>query len=726
MKAAGRRWRVTAMGALAVLLAACSGDGGTGTPRPTTVVAASPTSQTALAGEAVSEAPSVRVTDQQGQAMAGVAVTFAVTGGGGTLASTAAATNAQGVATAGTWILGAVAGQNSVTATVAGLSPVQFTATAQARTPGSIAAVTATTQTGTPGAAVAQAPAVRVNDQTGQPLAGVTVAFAVTGGGGTVGVTSATTDAGGIATSGSWILGLAAGQNTVTATVAGLTPVEFTATAQARAPGSIAAVAATSQTGIAGAAVAQAPAVRVNDQTGQPLAGVSVDFAVTAGGGTVGVTSATTDAGGIATSGSWTLGPAAGQNAVTATVAGLAPVQFTATAQARVPGSITPVTATTQTGTAGAAVAQAPAVRVNDQLGEPLAGASVDFAVTAGGGTVGTASATTDAGGVATSGSWVLGPVAGQNTVTATVAGLAPVVFTATSSPAQDPCTVAAPYTPLTTVGAALTSADCRVSGGYYVDFYETTFASARAVTFRMSSSQVNAWLEVYGADGDILAFNDDAATGTSAEVNLFAPAGGYFLAATTRDPGELGSYQLSSSALGGAAGCNEYWVVPGINLSGGVASTDCVTSGYYSDLYFLVLQPGQQITVRLESTAFDAVLELYDAISGELVAENDDGAGGTNAQLVYTATETSIFGINATTWAPGSTGAYTLIVSSPQADRAATLRRGRLPAGVLEAARAAARGRSGGRDAFPSVRGSRMHAPLPPPAPRVKRARTR
>ena len=96
----------------------------------------------------------------------------------------------------------------------------------------------------------------------------------------------------------------------------------------------------TNQTGAPGAAVAAPPSVLVQTPTGHPITGLPVDFEITAGGGTLAGGSATTDASGVASTSSWTLGPLAGINAVTATgtppqtgsgVAG-SPLTFTATA----------------------------------------------------------------------------------------------------------------------------------------------------------------------------------------------------------------------------------------------------------------------------------------------------------------------------------------------------------------------------------------------------------
>ncbi|HEX5872416.1 MAG TPA: leishmanolysin-related zinc metalloendopeptidase, partial [Longimicrobium sp.] len=141
--------------------------------------------------------------------------------------------------------------------------------------------------------------------------------------------------------------------------------------------------------------------------------------------------SQTTDSNGGATVGSWTLGSTSGPNTLTATFPGtpVPPVVFTATAADA--GTITIQGGQNQAAMAGATVQTAPSVVVRGPGGTGLAGMTVTFTVTAGGGSVGSATATTNASGVASAGSWTMGPVGGPNTLTASVAGItgAPVVF---------------------------------------------------------------------------------------------------------------------------------------------------------------------------------------------------------------------------------------------------------------------------------------------------------
>jgi hypothetical protein len=77
------------------------------------------------------------------------------------------------------------------------------------------------------------------------------------------------------------------------------------------------------------------PAVKVTTAGGAPASGVTVTFAVTAGGGNIAGGSAVTDASGTATVGSWTLGATAGPQAISASIStpGVAPAVVSATAR---------------------------------------------------------------------------------------------------------------------------------------------------------------------------------------------------------------------------------------------------------------------------------------------------------------------------------------------------------------------------------------------------------
>ena len=184
------------------------------------------------------------------------------------------------------------------------------------------------------------------------------------------------------------------------------------------------------QGGLVGERLAKPFVVSVLDQNGSAFAGAVVAFSVTAGGGTLSATTATTDANGRARS-TLTLGSKPGPNTVAAAVAGLGTVTFTATATGQIPHSLTKVSGDGQEGLAGAQLDAPFVVLVLDEDDEAIAGAVVAFSVTAGGGTLSAATVATNANGRA-SNTLRLGPDPGPNTVEATIAGLEPVTFTAT------------------------------------------------------------------------------------------------------------------------------------------------------------------------------------------------------------------------------------------------------------------------------------------------------
>ena len=288
----------------------------------------------------------VSVLDQDGSALAGVDVTFAVSAGGGTLSAVSATTNADGHA-ATTLTLGSDPGTNTVEAAVDGIEVVTFTATITEQTSHSLTKVSGDNQEGPASAQLAAPFVVSVLDQDGSALAGVDVTFAVSAGGGMLSATTdtnpctvvsstssatATTDANGQAAT-RLTLGSDPGTNTVSATVEGLEAETFTATAAEQAmPHSLTKVCGDSQEGTASILLDEPLVVLVSDEDGAAMAGVVVSFAVTTGGGTLSSATATTNADGRART--WlTLGSDPGTNTVSATVEGLEPRIFTATGQ---------------------------------------------------------------------------------------------------------------------------------------------------------------------------------------------------------------------------------------------------------------------------------------------------------------------------------------------------------------------------------------------------------
>src|SRR5204863_420437 len=152
--------------------------------------------QTATVNTAVTTRPAVIVKDQFGNAVAGVAVTFAPAAGSGSVnPTTPVTTGAGGIAALTSWTLGTAAKPDTLTATAAGSgitgNPVTFTATATAGPAARLAITTQPSTTVQSGVAFLQQPVIQLQDANGNPVSqsNTTVRATIASGGGTLGGT---------------------------------------------------------------------------------------------------------------------------------------------------------------------------------------------------------------------------------------------------------------------------------------------------------------------------------------------------------------------------------------------------------------------------------------------------------------------------------------------------------------------------------------------------------
>jgi subtilase family serine protease len=172
--------------------------------------------------------------------------------------------------------------------------------------------------------------------------------------------------------------------------------------------------------------------VQVNSASGLGLAGVTVNFTVTAGNATLSAGSAVTGANGQAQV-TVTMGTVAGPVAVSASVSGIAGAAvFNLTAAPGQPANLTVISGNNQSVAAGAALPAAVVIKVTDQYNNPAPGVTVNFAGAGKGDSFNPASATTGSDGRAQS-VWTLGATAGAYTGSVSVAHVSPAVLNATA-----------------------------------------------------------------------------------------------------------------------------------------------------------------------------------------------------------------------------------------------------------------------------------------------------
>jgi serine protease len=298
------------------------------------------------------------------------------------------------------------------------------------RTPAAILALSGDNQTGAAGIPLQQPLIVQVDDKAGDPVSGVTVVFSVTAGGGSIQPASATTNSRGQATA-IWTLGTLAGApSTATASVNGLSgpPASFAATVQAALPASAVLLQGGGQTAVAGQPLAIPVVVEFKDAFNNPAVGQAVNWAVTGGAGSLTGTSVITDAQGRATT-LWTLGYQLGSGHALQAQIGGAGVTATATATMPSGATLTVASGDGQFGLAGQSLNALMGVRVRASGGQDIANVPINWAVTAGGGSLSQPATASGPNGIATVG-WTLGGVSGAQTITADNAALTPASLT--------------------------------------------------------------------------------------------------------------------------------------------------------------------------------------------------------------------------------------------------------------------------------------------------------
>lgn len=165
-------------------------------------------------------------------------------------------------------------------------------------TPSIVTVTGGANQSGTVNTSLTQPIAVLVTDANGHPVSGVSVTFVPNADAGTASATQATTDNGGMAQV-NWKLGTVAEIDSMTVTM-GTQSVVVTATGTADVASQLTIVSGNSQSALADSVLGAPLTVKVTDQFGNPVAGVTVNW-TSDDGGVLGSNTSVTDANGLAT-----------------------------------------------------------------------------------------------------------------------------------------------------------------------------------------------------------------------------------------------------------------------------------------------------------------------------------------------------------------------------------------------------------------------------------------
>jgi hypothetical protein len=415
-----------------------SGDTGATVGPPSAFTSPSGGGQSATISTAFASVLTATVVDAGSNPVSGVSVTFTAPGSGasGTFSgggvSETVTTNGSGVATSTTFTANTVAGGYNVVASSAGISNQSFALTNTSGAAATLAVSSGDSQSTAISTSFGTALVALVTDAGGNPVSGVTVNFAAPGSG-----ASAALSAGSDVTDGSGLASVTATANTVaggynvTASATGLTSVTFGLTNTSGAAATLAVSSGDSQSTAISTSFGTALVALVTDAGGNPVSGVTVNFAAPGSGASAALSAGSdvTDASGLA-SVTATANTVAGGYNVTASATGLTSVTFGLTNTSGAAATLAVSSGDSQSAAISTSFGTALVALVTDAGGKPVSGVTVNFAAPGSG-----ASAALSAGSDVTDGSGLASVTATANTVagaynvTASATGLTSVTF---------------------------------------------------------------------------------------------------------------------------------------------------------------------------------------------------------------------------------------------------------------------------------------------------------
>ena len=224
-------------------------------------------------------------------------------------------------------------------------------------------------------------------------------------------------------------------------------------------------------------------------------------------------------------------------------------------------------------------------------------------------------------------------------------------------------------------VTGRLTTTDQQFSDGSRYKMYAFVGNKGDTVAVNLMSDDFDANIVLADASGNRLANNDDSGENCNARLTYVLPqAANYRVYANSSAPAELGEFRLSlargKAATPADSVCRGFGRVAGLiqvgqTVTGNLSASDPVlpADSTYYQRWILPVTPNQAFTVDLESADFDSYIILTRG-RGDKIVDNDDGGGGCNARLVYTATDDHPLRIIVNTASKHQTGRFTLRVS--------------------------------------------------------------
>lgn len=182
---------------------------------------------------------------------------------------------------------------------------------------------------------------------------------------------------------------------------------------------------------------------------------------------------------------------------------------------------------------------------------------------------------------------------------------------------------------------------------------------------FRLNGAGLaDPYLSLMSPAGAMITANDDGGGGRNSLITYTATASGTYYLSARGYTSNIGDYLLSATATSSDAIVGTTATASSVTV-GGAAGTGTVDYGGDEDWWSVALTAGTTYQFQLNGTTLsDAYLRLLNPAGTTQITANDDGGGGTNARITYTATASGTYYLSAQGYS-ANTGTYSLTATS-------------------------------------------------------------